>query len=62
MGCVRFLEEEEDEDELILVESLEGTFLLLPELFAELECLCCEEDEEDEEMEPLLEDEWWWGW
>lgn len=43
----------EDDEELVLEESL-GTFLLLPATPPELEeCLC------EEESEALLEDEWW---
>lgn len=51
--CVLLREVEEDE-ELVLEESL-GTFLLLPSAPLELdECLC------EEESEALLEEEWWW--
>lgn len=51
--CVLLREVEEDE-ELVLEESL-GTFLLLPNAPLELdECLC------EEESEALLEEEWWW--
>lgn len=57
--CVLLREAEEDE-ELVLDESL-GTFLLLPTAPPELdECLC--DEEEEEESEAPLEEEWWWWW
>lgn len=53
--CVLLRDADEDE-ELVLEESL-GTFLLPPTAPLELdECLC------EEESEAPVEEEWWWWW
>lgn len=52
--CVLLREADEDDDEELVLEESLGTFLLLPSAPLELdECLC------EEESEALLEEEWW---
>lgn len=52
--------DDDDEEELVRTES-PGTFLLLPEVLAELECFCAEDEEDDADKEPVVEEEeWWW--
>lgn len=53
--CVLFLDEEDDE-ELVLEDSLEAFFPLAKAPLELDECLC------EEESEALLEEEWWWWW